>query len=65
MAKQLAKSPYNKYGKHPYRYSTLYQDWRNAMLDERYSQAAALGVKHTEAYFGKQPVNENQEIEAT
>lgn len=50
-----AKSPYQKYGKAPYRYSELYRQWATARRSG-HRDADALGLKHMEACAREKPL---------
>lgn len=59
MAKpRKAQSPYQKYGKRPYRYSESYQQWHRAILDNDFDEAARLGRRHSRT-FGMSPLKAN------
>lgn len=50
--KRKANSPYQKYGKVPFRYSELYYAWRRAIKDGKTSEARRLSEQHTERWLG-------------
>lgn len=41
-----ARSPYQRKGKVPYRYSDLYYQWRAAIADSKKGDAAEIGRRH-------------------
>lgn len=43
------RSPYQRHGKKPYRYSELYHRWRAAAIEGRSGDAARLGDQHSRA----------------
>lgn len=45
-----AKSPYQRYGKTPYRYSDLLQDWTRAIKEGKRDLANVLGDRHTRMF---------------
>lgn len=47
MSKDLAKSPYVRYSKRPYQYSSAYQEWHRAALESR-GALHRLGREHLE-----------------
>lgn len=49
---QKGKSPYVKYGKKPYRYSELYQNWKAARARGDTAQAAILSEQHKARFLG-------------
>jgi hypothetical protein len=56
MAKKMrAAAPYTKYGKAPYRYSDVYQNWRAAILSGATAEASRLGVAHTRRFGSASP----------
>lgn len=52
MAAEKSKSPYQRYQKTPYRYSDLYQRWRQARLNGREGEARTLSAQHSLRFFG-------------
>jgi len=53
MAKIQGKSPYQKYNKKPYRYSTLYQEWRLALKSGDSDKAQKLSAAHSLHWLGR------------
>ena len=50
--KRKAASPYQKYGKSPFRYSTLYYQWRDAVKRNDTAAMRTLGRQHSIHFLG-------------
>jgi hypothetical protein len=49
-ARKKARSPYQKYGKRPHRYSERYNAWRSATKEGRTQDAAYLAAAHSRGF---------------
>ena len=49
-SEKSGKSPYQRYGKVPFRYSDIYQRWREAVMRGRDREAAALAAEHARRF---------------
>ena len=46
-----ARSPYQRHGKTPFRYSDLFHRWRVALIEGRADEARRLGAEHDARYL--------------
>lgn len=52
LVKPDARSPYQRYGKTPSKYSDLYQRWNRLMKSGHEQEANAVGAEHTARFLG-------------
>lgn len=56
--RKKSKSPYQKYRKTPYRYSDLFNRWREALLAGKNGLARQLGEEHSARFLHGRPATE-------